>query len=241
LSQSKYISTDIRDEIIDLTKADFEESLSYYLIPLPETTRDITYKVSDYKEEYKQVVDLENSIENEEDGRKDVILGNIYYYQGNYDLAEKYYLQASKEGIVSAMYNLAWIYYTKNKNKEQVKKYIDRYERKNFNKIIIEIWAGVFNKVEERVVTVCKEENENAEFLERLLIHHQKSLIDKLFHHAEFGKRLQEQYMVLYYASQILNGKEKENNLRLRIPPELHTTVENVLKSIKEEQKRYYA
>jgi hypothetical protein len=64
-------------------------------------------------------------------------------------------------------------------------------------------------------------------------------LVDKLFHHAEFGKRLQEQYAVLYYASQILNGKENENNLRLRIPPELQTTLEDVLQKIKAEQEMY--
>ena len=68
---------------------------------------------------------------------------------------------------------------------------------------------------------------------------HQKSLVDKLFHHAEFGKRLREQYAVLYYASQILNGKGNENNLRLRIPPELESTVDDVLQTIEREQKRY--
>ena len=59
------------------------------------------------------------------------------------------------------------------------------------------------------------------------------------FQKQNFGKRLWEKYMVLYYASQILNGKEKENNLWLRILPELENTVKSILQSIKEEQKNY--
>ena len=119
------------------------------------------------------------------------------------------------------------------------RQYIGKYKEDDLGKILIEIWAGVFNNVEERSIAVCREEMESTLFIERLLIHHQKSLVDKLFHHAEFGKRLQEKYMVLYYVSQKLNGKENENNLRLRIPPELESTVKNVLKKIKAEQERY--
>jgi len=50
---------------------------------------------------------------------------------------------------------------------------------------------------------------------------------------------LQSSATVLYYASQKINGRENENNLWLRIPPELETTVEDVLKNIEKEQKRY--
>jgi len=146
---------------------------------------------------------------------------------------------AIEKGHVSAMYNLALMYYSQNRNKEQVKQYIGGYKGNDIGKILIEIWAGVFNSVEERAVAACSEKRESTWFIKHLLIHHQKSLVDKLFHHLEFGKRIQEQYTVLYYASQILNGKEKENNLRLRIPPELETTIEDVLQNIKDEQERY--
>ena len=166
-------------------------------------------------------------------------LGLLYYNQEKYDLAERYYLMAIEKGHENAMYNLALIYYSQNRNKEQAKQYIGRYKEDDIGKIIIEIWAGVFNAVEERTIAACREEWEDADFIEDLLIHHQKSLVDKLFHHTEFGKRLQEQYTVLYYASQILNGKGNENNLRLRIPPELESTVKDVLDNIKAEQKRY--
>jgi hypothetical protein len=56
----------------------------------------------------------------------------------------------------------------------------------------------------------------------------------QLFHHSEFGNKLQEQYKPLYYACQILNGKaNEENNLMLRIPPELDSTVKIKLRNCK--------
>ncbi|MDR0232916.1 MAG: tetratricopeptide repeat protein [Dysgonamonadaceae bacterium] len=304
LSQSKHTSTYLRDEMIDLTKADLKDTISNYMIQLPETIREIIKKSEHIeKTNYQQAIDFINrSIENE-DGRKENIigciyedqelfdlaekyylmaiekenvaamfnLGNLYYNQEKYDLAEQYYLQAIEKGDVDAIFNLgglygilgrfdlsekyflqaikegnndaiftlAVLYYAQNKNKKQAKQYISQYKNERSWKVIIEIWAGVFNAVEERVIAVCIKNEEDANFIERLLIHHQKSLVDKLFHHAEFGKRLQEQYTVLYYVSQILNGKEKENNLLLRIPPELQSTVDDVLQNIKSEQERY--
>jgi len=166
-------------------------------------------------------------------------LGNLYHSQEKYDLAEKYYLQAIEKEQTNAMFNLALMYWVQNKNKEQVKQYIGKYEGKEIGSIIMEVWAGAFNNIEERVIAICKEKEEDALFIEYLLVHHQKSLVNKLFHHEEFGEDLRKKYTMLYYASQILNGKEKENNLLLRIPPELKTTVDDVLKNIKAEQERY--
>ena len=95
--------------------------------------------------------------------------------------------------IKQVMYNLTLIYYFENKNKAQAKEYIEKCEDDGLDiaKIIIEIWAGVFNNVAERTITACREKREDAHFIKHLLIHHQKNLVDKLFHHAEFGKRLQ--------------------------------------------------
>ena len=166
-------------------------------------------------------------------------LGNLYNNQAKYDLAEKYWLMAIEKENISAMYNLSLMYYIQNRNKKQVKQYINKYEGRDIAKIIIEIWVGIFNNIEERTINICRKNEEKYVFIRDLLVFHQKSLVDKLFHHAEFGKRLQEKYTILYYASQILNGKENENNLRLRIPPELQSALDDVLKNIKSEQERY--
>jgi tetratricopeptide (TPR) repeat protein len=240
LSHSKYINTYLQDEINNLTTG-VQEPVSNYMIRLPKTVKGITDRIKNCieKEDYQQAMELAKAIEYEDDERKNFLLGFLYDELKKYNLAERYYLLAIEKGDEDAMYNLSWTYYIQNKNKEQAKLYFGRYKVEHIGTIIIEIWTGVFHAVEERVVAVCKEEREDALFLERLLVLHQKSLVDKLFHHAEFAKRLQEQYTVLYYASLILNGKENENNLLLRIPPELQTTVEDVLQNIKNEQERY--
>jgi len=167
-------------------------------------------------------------------------LGLLYHNQGNNALAEKYYLQAIENGVVKAIVNLSILYYNQNKNKAWVKQNIAKFTGDEEDRIIIEIWAGLFNDVEARAIAICNEDGADvAKFIVNLLIHHQKSLVDKLFHHPEFGKRLRDQYMILYYVNQILNGKEKVNNLWLRIPPELKSTKDSILQRIKDEQKRY--
>ena len=241
LSQSRYISIFDRDKIIDLTKAELKDSHNSYWMQLPETVEEILDKMENCIEQkkYQQAIKLANSIENEEDGWKEILLGCVCAEEKKYSDTEKYFLRAMRKGNTEVIFFLALAYYKQNINKGQAKQYIEKYEGTDIAKIIIEIWAGIFNNIEERAITVCREKKEDADFIEHLLIQHQKSLVDKLFHHVEFGKRLQEQYAVLYYASQILNGKENENNLRLRIPPELQTTVDDVLKNIKSEQERY--
>jgi uncharacterized protein YehS (DUF1456 family) len=130
-------------------------------------------------------------------------------------------------------------YYGQNINKEEVRKHIIQYEGNDIFAIIIEIWSGIFNNIENRVVSAFSDNTDDKSvFIEQLLIHHQKSLVDKLFNHSEFGKKLQEQYTVLYYASQILNRKNDEN-FRKRIPPELESILKDVLKKIKEKQTFY--
>ena len=71
-------------------------------------------------------------------------------------IAEKYYLMAIEKGNERAMYNLALMYYTQNKNKEQSKQYIGKYKEDDIGKILIELWAGVFNNVEERSIAACR-------------------------------------------------------------------------------------
>jgi len=59
-----------------------------------------------------------------------------------------------------------------------------------------------------------------------------------LFLNEEFGQMLQQKYTVLYYVSLLLN-KSQDENLALRIPPELQSTIDNVLLKIKERAEFY--
>jgi tetratricopeptide (TPR) repeat protein len=167
-------------------------------------------------------------------------LALLYISQGKYEVAEKYYLLAIEKEINEALWNLSGMYYVQNRKKEEVKQYLHKYKGNNTFLIIIEIWLGIFNDVENRVTAAFKENTDNqSDLIERLLIHHQKTLVNKLFEHAEFGNKLQEQYKPLYYVCRILNGKADENNLMLRIPPELDSTVKAILNRIEELQKFY--
>ncbi|MGE5356797.1 MAG: hypothetical protein ACM3PT_11220 [Deltaproteobacteria bacterium] len=50
---------------------------------------------------------------------------------------------------------------------------------------------------------------------------------------------LQDKYQVLYYAEQILNNINDKEKIILRIPPELKTTVDDVIEKIQSLEKYY--
>ncbi len=173
-------------------------------------------------------------------------LATLYGEYDKFELAEKYYLLAIKKGDFSSINNLSNLYYFQNKNKvksfELIKKYNEKYED-NISiqpQIIIEIWNGIFDKLEDRLIDNFKSHNlENLQtILSQLLIQNQKNLILKLFQNQEIGKELQDKYSILYYVTLLLNNS-KEENLELKIPPEIKETVNNILEQIKERQVFY--
>jgi len=173
------------------------------------------------------------------------ILALFYDSQEKYTLAEKYYSLAIEKGINDALSDLAVINYKFNKNKE---KSLDLFKRASSakhnianqkNLLIAEIWNGIFDDTEERTKAIIREgSDELYEFIIDLLIHQQKVLVMKLFNDENFGKTLQEKYHVLYYVCLWLNKKADEN-LDLRIPPEIRTTVDEVLAEI-DKKERFY-
>ena len=168
-------------------------------------------------------------------------LGILYYNQNKFDLAEKYYKLSVKYGYGGAFNNLAVIYYNQNKNNKEALELIDnkKSEIVESTRIIIEIWNGIFNNIENRAIEILKkEEISDSAFLFDLLVQQQKSLVLKLFNNEEIGKALQEEYAVLYYVTLILNNKT-ENNLLLKIPPEIQSTIDDVLNRINERQKYF--
>lgn len=106
--------------------------------------------------------------------------------------------------------------------------------------LIVEIWNGIFNDIEERTSSIIKEKSGDNlnEFLFDLLVQQQKNLVLGLFENKEFGRMLQEKYAVLYYVTLLLND-HKEENLLLRIPPELKTTINEVMSKISEKEVFY--
>ncbi len=160
--------------------------------------------------------------------------------------AEKYYLLTIEKGNVEALNNLAKLYYDKNINKVKALKYLNQYVIKknnissNKNLIIAEIWNGIFNDVENRIIAIIKEKNADDlnDFIFDLFVHQQKNIVLNLFQNKEIGMLLQEKYTVLYYVTLLLN-KVQYDNLYLRIPPEIQSTIDDVMKNIEEKEKFY--
>jgi len=172
-------------------------------------------------------------------------LALFYQNQGKYPEAEKFYLMASEKENDKAMNNLAVLYYILNINKEKALSLANKALETTVENvklqilITLEIWNGIFNNVEERIISIIQEDTDNLyEFVFDLLVHQQKTLVLKMFGHKEFGKILQDKYSVLYYACLLLNNKT-EDNLELRIPPEIKPTIDEVINKIYEKQKFY--
>ena len=145
-------------------------------------------------------------------------------------VAEKSYDYISK-GLVA-------LYYQQNKNKVKALEYIQRYKGVEDLQIIIELWNGIFKDLENRALAAIKEVPDLSWFIRHLLIHQQKILVFNLFNHPEVGQSLQDKYKTLHYVCLILN-KKTEDNLILRIPPEIRPTIDEIIEDILEEEKRY--
>lgn len=177
-------------------------------------------------------------------------LALLYADLNKIDKAEEYYLKAIQENVDVAFNNLSILYLEQNVKKEKALEYILHYNSlKNDNKsrfleIIILIWNGKFDNLENRIIDLINKKNLNSEtisldrFINNLLVHQQKRLIYKLFLNKEIGPDLIDQYPILFYVTLLLNKIDIEN-LELKIPPEIKETVYEVIDEIKERQKFY--
>jgi len=173
-------------------------------------------------------------------------LALLYETQVKYSEAEKYYLLAIDKGNIYALNNLAYLYFQTNRNNAKALDYINK--ACNLDKdvvckesqLIIEIWNGVFNDVENRIIAIVKEKNgeDLEEFILDLLVQQQKNLVLHLFQNQEMGTQLREKYMVLYYVTLLLNDVHDEN-LKLNIPPEIQSTIDDVLAKLSDQQRFY--
>jgi Flp pilus assembly protein TadD len=174
-------------------------------------------------------------------------LAILYQNQGKVRDAEKYYLIYSiKKGDIEALYSLSFLYFVENGNKQKALEYISQknqtdsdFKSQSFQ-IVVEIWNGIFENVESRIKKLIKDSKEEfiALFLSILLCLEQTNLVQSLFEDEALGQDLRDKYQLLYYATLILNHKT-ENNLLLRIPPDVMPTVEKIVAGVKEKQAFY--
>ncbi len=173
-------------------------------------------------------------------------LGFLYQKQRKFTEAEKYYFQAIDKGHNLALKNLALLYFLENIKKQKALKYISQSNKLGsdskslFFQVIIEVWNGIFENIDSRVREFIKscDKDVTAGVLQYLLFLEQTHLVQSLFEDQSLGQELRDKYQLLYYATLILNNKT-ENNLLLRIPPDVMPTVEKIVAEVKEKQAFY--
>jgi TPR repeat protein len=226
----------------------FAEAEKYYLMAIEKGNKEAMFNLALLYKNQEKFAEAEKfylmAIEKGDD-KAMYNLALLYHNQEKLAEAEKYYLMAIEKGNKEAMNNLAVHYYMLNINKEKALSLANQsleitVENIKLQVLItLEIWNGIFNNVEERIISIIQDDIDNLYLLIfQLLVHQQKTLILKMFNHEEFGKTLQDKYSVLYYVCMILNNKLDEN-LELRIPPEIRPTIDDVLANIDNRQKYY--
>lgn len=227
----------------------FDEAEKYYLMAIEKGNTEASFNLALlYKKQEKSPEAEKYFMMAIENGETEALnaLALLYLDLEKFDEAEKYFLMAIENGDTDAQNNIAVLYYETNKNKAEALEHIqaacslenDCISREVM--LTIELWNGIFNDVENRIISIAKEKDgDNLEkFIFELLVQQQKTLVLRLFQYAEIGAQLQEKYMVLYYVTLLLNNVQDEN-LKLRIPPELQSTIDEVMEKIAKQQQFY--
>lgn len=178
-------------------------------------------------------------------------LALLYEKLSEYNKAEEFYVKAIYRDIDNSFNNLALLYLKLNKEKAKALEFVRHYNtlRVDYSAKLLEFIIAIWNgKIESdlcfKIIKTIKSaslRNETIklyDFITFLLIHKQKNLTLKLFNNDEIGENLINEHQVLYYVTLILNDIDLEN-VKLKIPPEINDTVNDVIENIKERQKFY--
>ncbi|TAH05868.1 MAG: hypothetical protein EAZ16_01170, partial [Sphingobacteriales bacterium] len=132
-SQSKYITTAQRDELISHTRQLCEGNFQPH--DLPETFGIIDAKIKAFEEagKYEEALALFDEIENEEDGIKFYGKGVFNHKLNKIEEAEKHYLLAIEKGHIEALNNLAVLYGNQGKLAEAKRYWDSAIEKGNIN------------------------------------------------------------------------------------------------------------
>lgn len=159
-----------------------------------------------------------------------------------------YEAQELKEPAQSAFIGVeepdAWMEYARKSGKERPVDFLDAVNESNDHpwgiQIIMEVWNGRFENLTEKIDHLMQnsQEEDLTWVLSNLLYLEQNQLVRLLFESELYGKMLRERYELLYYVTLILNHKTEEN-LLLKIPPEVLSTVQEMVEKVKEKRVLY--
>jgi TPR repeat protein/energy-coupling factor transporter ATP-binding protein EcfA2 len=223
----------------------------YYIIGIGTSFPYATYYLANFYEGQSEMKKAEifykQAIEKEE-WQGALSLGRIYFIQSKDKEAERYLKIAIDHKQTSSAINLSILYYVQNKNKENASALVELerqwnpHSELNFEAeaIVIDLWQGRLSNLEARAIKYLNNGkwNQIPFLLRHLLVHNQLNLVNNLFNDKEFGHRLKEENLPLYYAYLKLSGEE--NNPDLKIPPEINEIVNQEIMIIMHFRKLYY-
>jgi tetratricopeptide (TPR) repeat protein/energy-coupling factor transporter ATP-binding protein EcfA2 len=171
-------------------------------------------------------------------------LGNLYKNLNEIELCEKYFLKAKDHGSEVAKLELAFLYYCNNLKKKDSLSLINDYHDEDGDffpfVLLIRIWNGAFpDNLENKILGILEKDYEyTGIILKSMLMHKQINLVKNIFAKENINKIIQERYLPLYHALQILLNNEP--NALIKVPAEILDTVNGVLKQIEKVREFYY-
>lgn len=168
-------------------------------------------------------------------------LASLYHDKDKIELAEKYYLEAIEKGITLGINNLLVLYYNK-QDKDKLRKALTDYGSTDWNKnspenyLIFLLYLGQIEDFQKKYQEHLKAKGNqllSSVFLKDLLVHHQNQFVLEYFENNEAAK---EEYKPLYFVLLSLLGHKDI----IKMPPEISEIVNDMLVTLKNEQKRFY-
>ncbi len=168
-------------------------------------------------------------------------LALIYKNQGKLEESESYYLMAINKGHANSLTNLILDYFILN-DKQKALKLINKTSIELDDKIafVTDVWLNNFENIEARLKVIISKNDYGhvSAIIKALLCLHQKNLVFKQFNDPELGQKLQDDHIIIYYATLLLTEND-EKLLELRIPEEIKETVYEFIKEVEEKIEFY--
>jgi hypothetical protein len=172
-------------------------------------------------------------------------LVSLYEYQEKFEKAEQYCRLDFERGLPNSKFYLSLFLYKYNKNKSEV---VSIFKSLPFEELdedflpqvqVIKVWIGDLKNLEQDVRKLVEGNKFDLTFmLSELLVHHQVNLVHRLFTSGENASQLIEEYLPIYYTSQLLMPDAQQETIK--IPPELKETVDKLVIAIYGIQDFYY-
>ncbi|MEZ4962143.1 MAG: AAA family ATPase [Saprospiraceae bacterium] len=173
-------------------------------------------------------------------------LGILYSILGRIEEAEQKLSEAIIKGFLSSKLTLINLYYRSNIKKQEALKLIKEYHDNNRSiltyrtYLLIKIWTGKVENLKTDLEQALSENGSGQITFNELLVHHQYHLALQAFTTFEKAEEIRQKYLPAYYALLELMDDPKTQKERLKIPPEIVETRDEIIAYVKERRKVYY-